>query len=141
MMEIELQSATPLIEVFDMPSSLGFYRDTLGFRVITDSGRGDDSGWVMLKLGGATIMLNTAYDDGERPTAPDPARTAAHRDTCIYFGCPDVDGAFSLLLARGIRATAPKVAPYGMEQLYLTDPDGYGLCFQWPSGSTQPEGV
>ena len=27
----------------------------------------------------------------------------------------------------------PKVAPYGMRQLYLTDPDGYGLCFQWPA--------
>ena len=25
----------------------------------------------------------------------------------------------------------PKVAWYGMKQLYLTDPDGYGLCFQW----------
>jgi glyoxylase I family protein len=27
----------------------------------------------------------------------------------------------------------PKVAPYGMKQLYVRDPDGYGLCFQWPA--------
>jgi len=23
------------------------------------------------------------------------------------------------------------VAPYGMKQMYLADPDGYGICFQW----------
>jgi hypothetical protein len=27
----------------------------------------------------------------------------------------------------------PKIAPYGMKQMYLTDPDGYGICFQWPA--------
>jgi hypothetical protein len=26
----------------------------------------------------------------------------------------------------------PKVAWYGMKQLYLRDPDGYLICFQWP---------
>lgn len=25
----------------------------------------------------------------------------------------------------------PKVTPYGMKQLWFTDPDGYGICFQW----------
>jgi len=25
----------------------------------------------------------------------------------------------------------PSVAPYGMKQLYLQDPDRYELCFQW----------
>ena len=30
----------------------------------------------------------------------------------------------------------PKVAPYGMKQLYLTDPDGYLLCFQWLVGGS-----
>ena len=24
-------------------------------------------------------------------------------------------------------------APYGMRQLYVSDPDGYTLCFQWPA--------
>jgi hypothetical protein len=33
----------------------------------------------------------------------------------------------------GITTKKPKVAPYGMKQLYLTDPDGYLLCFQWAS--------
>lgn len=132
-MAIEVSGLSPLLEVFDMPASLAFYRDKLGFRVTGDSGQGDESGWVMLELGGATIMLNTAYDDGERPDNPDTARLVSHRDTCIYFGCPDVDAAYEHLQATGIESERPSVAPYGMKQLYLSDPDGYNLCFQWPA--------
>jgi hypothetical protein len=76
-------------------------------------------------------MLNTAYDEDQRPPAPDLARIRAHQDTVIYFGCPDVDGAYAHLRQTGISAKEPKVARYGMKQLYLTDPDGYLLCFQW----------
>lgn len=132
-MAIDVRGLSPLLEVFDMPRSLAFYRDKLGFRVTGDSGQGDESGWVMLELGDATIMLNTAYDDIERPDEPDPTRVAAHRDTCIYFGCPDVDAAYEHMKANGIEAPPPQIAPYGMKQLYVTDPDNYGLCFQWPA--------
>ncbi len=132
-MALHVEGVCPLLEVFDMPRSLRFYRDTLGFEVTQDSGGGDESGWVLLRLGEASLMLNTAYDDGERPAVPDRAREAAHRDTALYFGCPDVDGAYAHLRARGVVAEPPAVAPYGMKQLYFLDPDGYSLCFQWPA--------
>jgi len=131
-MAIEIRGLAPLMEVFDMPTSLEFYRDKLGFSVTGDSGQGDESGWVMLQLGPATIMLNTAYDDGERPDMPDSNRVAAHRDTCIYFSCPDVDAAYEHLKSNSIAANPPSVAPYGMKQLYVCDPDNFNLCFQWP---------
>jgi glyoxylase I family protein len=131
-MAIEIRGMSPLLEVFDMPRSLAFYRDKLGFRVIGDSGQGSESGWVMLELGDATIMLNTAYDDVARPDAEDPVRVAAHHDTCIYFGCPDVDAAYQHLKSNGVQPDPPSSAPYGMKQLYVLDPDGYRLCFQWP---------
>ena len=131
-MAIEIRGMAPLMQVFDMPASLAFYRDKLGFRVASDSGQGDESGWVMLVLGGETIMLNTAYDDGARPEEPHPARVLAHRDTCIYFACPDIDAAYKHLKANGVDAEPPSVASYGMKQLYFTDPDNYGLCLQCP---------
>jgi hypothetical protein len=56
---------------------------------------------------------------------------ASHDDTCIYFGCPDVEAAFMYLREKGVALNPPKIAPYGMKQLYLHDPDGFGLCFQW----------
>ena len=133
-MGIEIRGLAPLIEVFDMSTSLAFYRDKLGFAVTGDSGQGDNSGWVMLQLGEAAVMLNTMYEDHDRPAAVDPARVSAHHDTCIYFGSPDVDAVYEHLRAAGIDADPPKIAPYGMKQLYVSDPDNYNLCFQWPTG-------
>jgi len=132
-MAIAIRGLCPLIQVFDMPGSLRFYRDILGFSEVSKSGQGDDVDWAWLRHGEACLMLNTAYDVGERPELPDPGRVAAHRDTSLYIGCEDLDGAHAYLVAAGIPADPPKVAPYGMKQLYLTDPDGYVVCFQWPT--------
>ena len=43
----------------------------------------------------------------------------------------DVDGAYQFVRPRGIEATEPKTAPYGMRQVDFHDPDGYGICLQW----------
>jgi glyoxylase I family protein len=136
-MALELRHVCPLLQVFDMPASLAFYRDTLGFEIVqaappADQVGRDDFGWVWLRRDGADLMLNTAYDpDAVRPSAPDPARVAAHDDTALFIGCPDVDGAYEHLRARGVSVETPRVAPYGMKQLYVKDPDGFTLCFQW----------
>ena len=133
-MSIEVRGVCALLQVFDMPTSVRFYRDVLGFEVVQTSQReGDQFDWGLLRRNEAEVMLNTGYEEATRPDAPDPARTAAHRDTALYFGCPDVDGAYRYLRERGIAVAAPKVAPYGMKQLYVNDPDGYVLCFQWPA--------
>ena len=71
------------------------------------------------------------YEAPARPPAPEQARIAAHSDVCLYFGCADVDAAYRHLRAKGIDVKTPTVAPYGMKQLYVLDPDGYNLCFQW----------
>jgi len=131
-MAIDFRGLAPLLCVFDMPTSIKFYCDGLGFEVVgTDGKPAPQFDWVLLRRNGSELMLNTAYDQGQRPPIPDPVRVAAHEDTAIYFGCPDVDGAYAHLREMGITAKEPKVAPYGMKQLYLTDPDGYLLCFQW----------
>lgn len=131
-MTIKVEGVAPLLQVFDMPISVAFYRDVLGFTVVDQSAPGDDFDWGMLRLDDAVVMLNTAYERDDRPSAPDPTRINPHEDTGLFFGCPDVDGAFEHLRSKGVTVDPPKVAPYGMKQLYLKDPDGYVLCFQWP---------
>ncbi len=135
-MAIEVRGLTPLVQVYDMPTSLRFYRDLLGFEIMSTSpvlGK-DRFHWALLRLGKAELMLNTAYEfDTERPVPADRARVAAHGDTVLYFGCPDVDAAYEELREKGVAVHLPKVAPYGMKQMPLRDPDGYELCFQWPS--------
>jgi len=135
----ELRSICPLLQVFDMPASLAFYRDVLGFAVHEcapppEKVARDHFDWVWLHREGMDLMLNTAYDpDAVRPPAPDAARVAAHDDTALFIGCPDVDGMYEYLRSRGIALDPPKTAPYGMRQLYTRDPDGFGICFQWRS--------
>ena len=131
----ELRSLCPLIQVFDMPASLAFYRDIVGMELVQaapEQATGDDFGWVWLRRDGADLMLNTAYDpDADRPESPEPARVAAHDDTALFIGCPDVDGMYRHLRAKGLAVSPPTIAPYGMKQLYVKDPDGFTVCFQW----------
>ena len=115
-MSIRVDGFAPLIQVFDMPTSVRFYRDVLGFTVVGQSGPGDNFDWGMLRLGDAVMMLNTVYEHDSRPAAPDPARVDAHGDTGLFFGCPDVDATYEYLRNRGVTITPPTVAPYGMSE-------------------------
>ena len=133
-MGLDVRGMTPLIEVFDMPTSLRFYRDILGFQVVSQSSPGDDCDWCALQLQEVYLMLNTAYERDERPPSPDVSRVRAHRDIGLFFRSPDPDAAYVYLRDNGIDLKPPKDAPYGMRQLYLNDPDGYVLCFQRPVG-------
>ncbi len=129
---IDVRGMAPLFFVFDMPASLHFYCDLLGFQIVkSDAKAAPNFDWVLLSLNGVELMLNTAYEAPNRPPEPDTARLAAHRDTCLYFGCPDVDAAYEHLKAAGLQLRPPHVAYYGMKQIYISDPDSYLLCFQW----------
>src|SRR5688500_17844818 len=91
---IDIRGLAPLLGVFDMQRSVRFYRDVLGFELVSTSA-GDDFGWALLRRGGAELMLNILHGDGEAPAAPDPARIAAHHDTALFFGCADLDAAYA----------------------------------------------
>lgn len=136
-MKLEINALVPLLQVYDMPASLEFYRDVLGFEIVeaspvVDAPEGRFSHWVWLKLGSANLMLNTAYDEGRRPNSKDPERERWHSDVTLYFSCRDVDYVHRTLLTKLPDLEPPANAPYGKRQLGLSDPDGYKLCFQAP---------
>ena len=122
-----------MLMVFDMSRSIAFYRDLLGFEVVTTSPARskDDFDWGLLRLAGMDLMFNTAYDHDARPAAPDSGRVAAHEDTALFFACRDLDLVYAHLRAHDVAAKEPTVAYYGMRQVWLKDPDGYVICFQW----------
>lgn len=132
-MEARFHGLSPLLQVFDMRTSIAFYCGMLGFELVSRSSEGDDFDWCLLSGGGAEIMLNTMYEAPDRPSSPDAKRTEHHSDVCLYFGCQDLDSVYAHLRAHGVAVEPPKVAPYGMRQLPFLDPDGYALCFQWPA--------
>jgi len=139
-MALDTNGMAPLLQVYDMPEALAFYRDVLGFEVVsaspeTDTPEGRFSHFMWLRLGPADVMLNSAYDEGERPPARDGAQQRWHGDTRLYFGVADADAVYEELKSKLPNLKPPKNAPYGMRQLYLKDPDGYELCFQAAVGS------
>jgi len=141
-MALDVDGLCPLLQVFDMPTSVKFYREVLGFELvgnspIVHSPQGDYFHWAMLRRGSNTLMLNTAYDEGERPPAPDPARVATHSDTALFLGCPDVDATFNQLLPFGVRVLEkPMTTVYRMRRFTIADPDGYNLSFQGPPSAS-----
>jgi glyoxylase I family protein len=131
-MSYSLLKLTPLIGVFDMPTALAFYRNKLGFSVVSaspevETAEGRFSHWMWLRSGGAEIMLNTLFDSNERPTEPPERRS---KDTVFYLGCSDVDLAYQELRSRGLEIEPPKIAPYGLKLFSVEDPDGYTIVFQ-----------
>lgn len=138
-MVLDVRGVTPLLQVYDMLTSIRFYRDKLGCTVkMTSPALGGEElfHWVLLELGKAEFMLNTAYEFDDDCLVPrDPARSAAHDDVCLYFSRPNVDAAYAELGSRGVEVNPPTIAPYGMKQMYLHDPDGIGICFQWAANA------
>jgi hypothetical protein len=85
--------------------------------------------WCMMRSAEATIMLNTEYDEGERP-AERPEQGDQRFGTWFYYGCPDVDGAYEKLKAAGVRCKPPRLTMYGGKYGFRTisfrDPDDMG---------------
>ncbi len=131
-MALDIRGVTPLLWVYDMPTSIRFYRDSLGFQVASTSAvLGEDRfDWAMIQAGQSRFMLNTIFEtDEERPARPEPSNDS-QRDAWLYFDCPDARAAYAALRDKGLDAQEPVLTYYGMNQVFLADPDGYRLCFQ-----------
>ena len=127
-----IQGMCPYIQVFDMPLSLQFYRDVVGFVVRQSSGEGDDVDWVLLQMGESWLMLNTIYEKYARPPKPDPARVSGHEDTAFFFSCPDIHLMYTYLVSKNVKVSSPFTTGYGFKAINLKDPDEYGITFHWP---------
>ncbi len=121
----------PLFQVWDMRASVAWYRDVLGFELLHTHEPEGHLYWAMLKLGGATLMLNAKFEDDKRPAQP-PGVTG-REDVTLYMSCEDVDAAYEQIRAKWDKVKKPETAYYGMRQMYLNDPDGFELCFQHPA--------
>ena len=132
MSEPNVRGVTTLLEIFDMSTSLKFYR-ALGCEVVMHWGEQEnesDWDWALLRLGDASLMLNTRYERDKRPSTPEPSRVKGHGDTELFFSCADID-----VVCRGIRSSGlsiPDPIPtfYGARRVCLTDPDGFVVCFE-----------
>ena len=120
-----IRQLCPLLAVQDIDRSIEFYRDRLGFSIV---GKADSEGkifWCCLERDGASVMLQQA-DEEDGPAE------GRGRGVTFYYVCNDADAIYGELSSRGLKLDAPRVAYYGMNQLFVPEPDGYAICFESP---------
>ncbi|MDH3206697.1 MAG: VOC family protein [Gemmatimonadota bacterium] len=116
----------PLLFVRDIGRSIQFYTDALGFEVVGKAEGEDGIFWCRLRRGGACFMMQQLDSGADLATPPAPS-------VGFYFVCDDVDEVFAEFARRGLALDAPAEAYYGMRQLSVPDPDGYGVIFESPT--------
>ncbi|MGB6876262.1 MAG: VOC family protein [Candidatus Acidiferrales bacterium] len=112
-MAIDIRGMAPLLQVFDMRTSIEFYRDVLGFEVVANSPPRPEVlfDWALLRRDGIELMLNGAYEEGQRPAVPEPARVAAHDDRALYLGVPTWTRRTLICVRRAWRKRSRKSRP------------------------------
>ena len=113
----------PLIWVADVESSMNFYCQKLGFRMV-DAWRPDNVlAWCSLTKGAAQLMLQQP-DKGRKFQKPHGIQ--------LYIICQDLDQVHAEIQVRGGAPTDISDAFYNMRQFFVTDPDGNHICFESP---------
>jgi len=123
-----IQSCRPLLNVVDCARSVMFYRDVLGFSVVDTFEADGAVAWALLKSGTAELMLN----QNARAGTERQGRTG-YTDVVLYFQVASVHALHRELVRHGAAPSEPEAQAYGVDELYVRDPDGYELAFTSPS--------
>ena len=122
----------------DPEASLAFYRDTLGFEVRNDVGRGEMR-WITVgpvDQPSTSIVLSPptadpGVTDDERRTIAEMMAKGTYR--MIVFATNDLDGAFERVQAGGAEVVQePTEQPYGVRDCAFRDPAGNMIRIQEP---------
>lgn len=118
-----LTTLRPMLSVVDLPRTMRFYVDGLGFRVTTTFG--NPPVWCEVARDDIAIMFNAPpRADVERDV---PVKS---KDYQVYYIHPDdVVALHQEFGGRGVAVGDLRVTVYGMKEFEVRDPDGYWLWF------------
>jgi catechol 2,3-dioxygenase-like lactoylglutathione lyase family enzyme len=117
-----------LLEVNSLEESLEFYRDRLGFELVSHEPAGEPP-MATLRAGRLRVVL------------AEQLLTMARRGRGVHFlfGVEDVDDYYERLVARGVDLAPPADEGWGGRFVTLEDPDRYRLFFvTWHGGAPAP---
>jgi uncharacterized glyoxalase superfamily protein PhnB len=114
----------------DLPASIAWYRDVIGFTVDQEYVREGTLRAAALRAGDVRILLN--QDDGARGWD-----RVKGEGFSLSFTTPDsIDDIANRIRARGGKLdTEPADMPWGVRMFRLRDPDGYRLSISSPRGA------
>ena len=111
---MEILAGRVLIRPVDPERSLAFYRDVLGLAVYREF-----PGGTVFFLGGGFLEVSGRRAPQEE--ADDRVR--------LWLQVRDLDAAHHDLRARGATiARPPRREPWGLDEMWITDPDGLGIA-------------
>jgi len=130
MARAEISGVSPLFIVKDVPTTLAFYRDRLGFE-ITFQGPPDDVFFGIVRRGGAMIMFKAVGVEPVPNYTRDVKQGIARWDA--YVDVPDPDALAAEFASRDVEFFEPlKDTDDGLRGFELADSDGYVLFFGRP---------
>ena len=126
---MRLGKLIPMLSVSDITKSVAFYKDALGFELIStyipEPGK---MWWCMMRSGDVELMLTLCEDVDE--SAEYRCGKAA---TVFYFYPDDVLSLYESVKGNGYSVGQSRVTIYNMKEFELTDPDGHTLWFGQPT--------
>jgi len=129
-----ISAISPLFIVADVPATLSFYRDMLGFDVVFRGPGPDDEFFGIVRRDGAMIMFKAlgVIVEGKKlivDPVPNYGREPAHAWDA-YLEVPDPDALAAEFTSRGMILSVPLgLTDDGLRGFELRDLDGYGLFF------------
>jgi predicted enzyme related to lactoylglutathione lyase len=115
MSRVEVLSSRVLLRPRDFARSRRFYAETLGLAIYREFGSGDHQGVVFFL--GAGFLEVSGRSEHSMETAPP-----------LWLQVRDVAREHERLLAAGVPVTrAPVQEPWGLIEMWITDPDGLRL--------------
>ncbi len=119
-----IRELVPLLFVEDILRSAAFYQQRMGFALTEQWAPDGKLAWCRLERDRAAVMLQQAVSD------EDGSVEGRGCGVAFYFNCNDAAAVHADLVSRGVAVAPPQPAFYGMNQVFVQDPDCYELCFQ-----------
>lgn len=126
-----IAAISPFFIVNDVPSSLAFYRDRLGFAITFQGPAPDDIFFGIVRRGGAQILLKAVGVAPMPNCTRDVKQGIARWDA--FVDVPDPDALAAEFALRGVAFAVPLGdTDDGLRGFELRDVDGYVLFFGRP---------
>ena len=130
---MKFSNVTPNLVVADVARSLAFYRDVLGFSLVTTVPEAAPFAFAWMRRDGVSVFLNSL--EAVRADNADLARRPIGGSNSLFIAleagavAEGVDALFASIAGRARVIMEPKDQFYGMREFGIEDPDGYVIFF------------
>jgi catechol 2,3-dioxygenase-like lactoylglutathione lyase family enzyme len=123
-----IAAISPFFIVNDVPASMAFYRDTLGFEIAFEGPKPGDIFFGIVRRGGAQILMKSVGVPPVPNYTRDIKQGIARWDAFVFT--PEPDALAAEFSSRGVRFFVPLAdTSDGLRGFEVQDVDGYILFF------------